>query len=251
MWRLILAIVASASIMPHHHANVPQKASPQSQITTQAPKGPCSQSSQLTNSPGTDDPNLSEQQCPCSEESLECPTFGLTYYWVAQEGRGGRRTDPLFGPTGAVLYRTTRSFHRSLLMEGSGRTKDGRTLNVTKPCRPGHSHCFKWLKGSSAKWGLGADGSPLSPFRSVAVDTDQIALGTPLYAAALDGLPLPHHKRHDGCLIAADTGGRIRGHRVDLFIGDRKMQPTVEQWLGDGASLRLEPAPEVCGYLRQ
>jgi 3D (Asp-Asp-Asp) domain-containing protein len=246
---LILTLMASTAL---HSGDSDREALPQSQIAAQTPKSTCGQPSNIAGQ-STDNPASVEQACPCSAEDMECPAFGLTYYWVAQEGHGGRRTDPLFGPApaGKVLYRTTRSFHRSLLMEGSGRTKDGRTLNVTTPCRPGQSHCFRWLRGSNARWGTGADGSPLMPFRSVAVDTDQIALGTPLYAAALDGLPLPHHRRHDGCLIASDVGGRIRGHRVDLFIGDREMQPTFERWLGDDAALRLEPAPSACGYLRR
>jgi len=71
--------------------------------------------------------------------------------------------------------------------------------------------------------GVGASGMPLAPFRSVAVDTTRIPLGTRLYIPAVRRLlrnaGVPHH----GCFLADDRGGRIKGARIDLFVGNRAL----------------------------
>lgn len=73
---------------------------------------------------------------------------------------------------------------------------------------------FRELQGLSPNQGPpGAQGVPLTPRRSVAVDPDFIPLGAPVYIATRDGA----HRR---LTIAQDVGGAIRGAaRADLFHG--------------------------------
>lgn len=67
--------------------------------------------------------------------------------------------------------------------------------------------CGKWSSGSEQD-AVGAAGTKLTPYYSVAVDTSIIPLGTILHDA--DG---NEYK-------AEDTGSAIKGYRIDLFIGN-------------------------------
>ncbi len=69
---------------------------------------------------------------------------------------------------------------------------------------------------------MGAEGVPLTPGRSLAVDRKYMPLGVPLWLAG--GLPAVHEGEPDRrirrLLVAQDTGGAIRGPvRGDLFWG--------------------------------
>lgn len=66
--------------------------------------------------------------------------------------------------------------------------------------------------------------------RTVAVDTRRIPKGTVLYIKETDGLPLPNGGRHDGFWYASDTGGAIKGDRIDLYTGRGKgsMNPLMD-----------------------
>lgn len=66
------------------------------------------------------------------------------------------------------------------------------------------------------KWyGLTASGTKARP-GVVAVDPKVIPLGTKLYIESLDGTP------DYGYAIAEDTGGAIKGNKIDLFMEDAK-----------------------------
>ncbi len=109
-------------------------------------------------------------------------------------------------------------------MEGSGKLKDGRLLNAAGGCQCGEP-CF-WVAGETHPWGAGVAERPLSPFRSVAVDSRQIKIGTTLYVAELDGLQMPPVGDmpsfvHDGCVVADDRGGNVRGKQIDFFAAER------------------------------
>ena len=67
--------------------------------------------------------------------------------------------------------------------------------------------CGSWSSGSESD-AVGAAGTKLTPYYSVAVDTSVIPLGTILHDA--DG---NEYK-------AEDTGAAIKGYRIDLFIGN-------------------------------
>jgi 3D (Asp-Asp-Asp) domain-containing protein len=156
--------------------------------------------------------------------------FRLTRYYVADEddmkvvlasGRGGVT---LYDDRGCKAIATVgRRFAEILDVQGTGRLRDGRVVNVSKTCRCGHSPCYRAM-GDGAKWGMSATSRPLQPFRTVAVDPSVVKLGSVLYIAELDGLTMPGRAPwggfvHDGCVVASDRGGGIDGKHLDFFVG--------------------------------
>ncbi len=78
---------------------------------------------------------------------------------------------------------------------------------------------FREIKGASANIGpIGAQGIPLTPLRSLAIDRKYLPLGAPLWLETTD--PLRPHVPLRRLVIAQDTGGAITGPvRGDLFWG--------------------------------
>ena len=114
-------------------------------------------------------------------------------------------------------------FYEVLDVQGTGKLRDGRVVNVSEPCRCGTSPCYRVMP-SSEPWGRGATSRPLQPFRTIAVDPRVIPLGSLVYIAELDGITMPGHAPwggfvHDGCVIALDVGGGIKGMEIDFFVG--------------------------------
>lgn len=74
-----------------------------------------------------------------------------------------------------------------------------------------------------APYGYGTDGFNLVPYRTIAVDRNQIPLGSVLYIPQARGktVTLPSGQRvvHDGYFFAADVGSAIKGSHIDVFIG--------------------------------
>lgn len=117
----------------------------------------------------------------------------------------------------------SKAFAVELALQGTGRLRDGRILNIWSLCRCDYSPCFKV---SRAKWGTSGTGRALQPFRTVAVDPRVIKLGTLLYIPELEGRLMPGRSPaggfvHDGCVLADDVGGGIKGAELDLFVGRR------------------------------
>ena len=122
------------------------------------------------------------------------------------------------------LAQVTRAFLRQLNMQGTGKLRDGRTLNIGKPCDCPHSPCYREVSGQ--RWGFAGNGRPLQAFRTVAVDPRLIKLGSLLYIPELDGRTMPGRAPwggfvHDGCVTGDDTGGGVQGKQLDLFVGRR------------------------------
>lgn len=82
---------------------------------------------------------------------------------------------------------------------------------------------------SKGPFGDGAGGFQIVPFRSIAVDTRLIPLGTVLYVPAARGvaITLPSGRKavHDGYFFASDRGGGIRDNHVDVFVGQLPVNP--------------------------
>jgi len=177
----------------------------------------------------TDDQAVEE---PSSEDTPAAPELGpmlgsfeITYYWMAREARDkGPATVQLYGRKCKPLAVVSKSFAARLATEGTGMLRDGRVVNTSGTC-PCESSCF-FVVPRNNRWGVGVGKRPLSPFRSVAVDPRAIPIGSMLYIPELDGLTMPGRKPwggfvHDGCVMADDRGGGVRGHQLDFFTGRR------------------------------
>jgi len=132
-------------------------------------------------------------------------------------------TVTLYSPSPACepIAETTRDFMYEVMMQGTGKLKDGRLVNVLGRCDCPSSPCFHVVQ---QQWGTGGGGRPLQPFRSVAVDPRLIKLGTLLHVPMLEGRTMPGRPPwggyvHDGCVSADDTGGAVKDHQLDLFVG--------------------------------
>lgn len=115
---------------------------------------------------------------------------------------------------GETIAYVPAEFHRRLNVEGCGRLRDGRVL--TYDTRIDGEIRFKF---TDAPYGLASRNMPLAPFRSVAVDTLRVPLGTLLYIPAAAGMELPDGSRHDGVFLAKDVGSAIVENRIDVFVG--------------------------------
>jgi 3D (Asp-Asp-Asp) domain-containing protein len=119
------------------------------------------------------------------------------------------------------IAEVSREFALQLDIQGTGKLRDGRVLNVWGACPCDRSPCFKVTR---AQWGTGGNGRALQPFRTVAVDPRVIKLGTLLYVPLLEGRRMPGRAPwggfiHDGCVVADDVGGGIKDNQLDLFVG--------------------------------
>lgn len=167
-------------------------------------------------------PELVEEVIQLPEPNLQAAlgNFKLTYYWVATEPKLARGTQVIVDKTCKPVARVTKSFRRNLRLEGSGKLKDGRLVSTAGGCKCG-SPCY-WVTSEEHPWGAGVANRPLKPFRSIAVDPKQVKIGSWLYVAELDGLTMPGSGDeggfvHDGCVLADDRGGGVRGKQIDFF----------------------------------
>ncbi len=170
---------------------------------------------------------------PRPEPGARRGTFELTYYWVTAEADyPGTPSETLYAPGCTKLARVTPEFARNLRLEGTGRLADGRVVNVAGSCGCATSPCFAEVDAGHP-WGIGVQNRPLVPYRSVAVDRSVVPYGTKLWVAELDGVAVPGDPPwggyvHDGCVVAADTGGSIVGQHVDWFVGLRASYRTLD-----------------------
>ena len=120
-----------------------------------------------------------------------------------------------------AITEVTKDFASQLELQGTGKLKDGRVVNIWGHCSCPSTPCYKVTE---AQWGTAGSGKPLQPFRTVAVDPRVVKLGTLLYVPLLEGRTMPGRRPwggfvHDGCVVADDTGGGIDGNQLDLFVG--------------------------------
>jgi len=62
-------------------------------------------------------------------------------------------------------------------------------------------------------------GCTVVPMRTLAVDPTVIPRRTVVFIQETVGLMMPDGSRHDGLWYASDTGGAIKGRKVDLYTG--------------------------------
>lgn len=156
-------------------------------------------------------------------------TFRNTYYDFPSESDFQGDKLALKNGRCETIREVPRAFFETLCVQGSGTLAKGGTVSFAKrdcdcaeKCpRTGERICFDLLDAKSFPWGRGATGKAITPLVSVAVDSDVIPLGTPLYIPELDGLPREPggQARHDGCFLAQDRGVRVKGKHIDVFTG--------------------------------
>jgi 3D (Asp-Asp-Asp) domain-containing protein len=164
--------------------------------------------------------------------------FNITFYYVIGEDEvkpkvandNKELTAIATAPETVTLYEpkacapiadVTPEFAQQLALQGTGKLRDGRVLNIWGHCSCERRPCFKVTEN---QWGSGGTGRALQPFRTVAVDPKVVKLGSLLYVPLLEGRTMPGRAPwggyvHDGCVVADDTGGGIDGQQLDLFVG--------------------------------
>jgi 3D (Asp-Asp-Asp) domain-containing protein len=73
--------------------------------------------------------------------------------------------------------------------------------------------------GAKGVGALDSLGCKVVAMRTAAVDKTLIPKGSILYIPQTVGLKMPDGSVHDGYWYASDTGGAIKGKRIDLFTG--------------------------------
>ena len=173
-------------------------------------------------------------------------SFHLDYFYLpAETDYGGAANTPMTDGNCNTLATVPSAFYFDAISAGVGKLGDGRVLTLLGPCLCQQSpFCFAV---DSSSWGYGDTGRPLSPFRSVAVDSQAVEVGMKLWAPALMGRTMPGDPPsggfvHDGCLTV-DDGGADHMH-VDFFTGTRSLYQSLSRELG--VDLELFPAAGHC-----
>jgi 3D (Asp-Asp-Asp) domain-containing protein len=182
---------------------------------------------------------IAQPPAPVSDEPKPIGQFSITFYYVIGEDEIVPKAKPandneteLASISGdqVSLYEAgscqeiasvSHEFASQLAIQGTGKLKDGRVLNIWGRCKCDRTPCFKVTEN---QWGTAGSNHPLQPFRTVAVDPKVVKLGSLLYVPLLEGRTMPGRAPwggfvHDGCVVADDTGGHIGGNRLDLFVG--------------------------------
>ncbi|WP_332771170.1 3D domain-containing protein [Phenylobacterium sp.] len=73
--------------------------------------------------------------------------------------------------------------------------------------------------GAKGVGALDSLGCKVVAMRTVAIDRNLIPRRTKLYIKETVGLPMPDGSKHDGYWYASDTGGAIKGEKIDLYTG--------------------------------
>lgn len=166
-------------------------------------------------------------------------TFRNTYYDFPSERDFSGEIIALHGSQCKPIAQVARGFFEALCVQGSGLLANGtpisfqrRNCDCAELCpRTQQRICFDTLDLAKFPWGRGATGGAITPLLTVAVDSNVIPLGTPMYIPEYDGLPRDPARSsfHDGCFIAQDRGLRVQGQHVDLFTGQTGM---TQLWNG-------------------
>ena len=115
---------------------------------------------------------------------------------------------------------------KTTLLNYKGRSS--RLLNDCRDCPKyknytGYDKTGRVLWQISSGYGLGSKNYKLVPYRTIAVDTAFIKLGTAVFIPAAVGVKIAEAGKapwiHDGYFFAADTGGKIVGNKIDFFLG--------------------------------
>lgn len=182
--------------------------------------------------------------------------FRNTYYDFPKEDTGAKDT-PIYDATCKVITQVTRDFHDRVCVQGSGRLSTGETVSFAKrncDCaevcpRTDQKICFERLDPARFPTGRGALGKPITPLRSIAVDSSVIPLGTVVFIPEFKGLDVPGGGKHDGCFIAEDRGLKVIGRQIDIFTGDPSITTLVNAKVPSNKGVRVYPNDPRCRAL--
>lgn len=179
--------------------------------------------------------------------------FRNTYYDFPKEDAGTKDT-AVYDANCKLITNVTRDFHDRVCVQGSGRLSTGETISFAKrncECaevcpRTDQKICFERLDPARFPTGRGALGKPITPLRSIAVDSSVIPLGTVVFIPEFKGLELSESRRHDGCFIAEDRGLKVVGRQIDIFTGDPSMTAAVNAKVPSNKGVRVYPNDVRC-----
>lgn len=81
-------------------------------------------------------------------------------------------------------------------------------------------HATLYHAGAAGVGNRDSLGCRVVPMRTVATDPRVVPKRSILFIKETVGMDLPDGGRHDGIWYASDTGGAIKGQRIDLFSGN-------------------------------
>jgi len=164
--------------------------------------------------------------------------FRNTYYDFPSEVDFSGAEVELKNPSCGTVARVPKAFFEVLCVQGSGTLASGSTVSFSnRDCacaelcpKTSQRICFDALDRKEFPWGRGAMGKPITPLKTVAVDSALVPLGTSLYIPEYDGIPRgPDGSPHDGCFVAEDRGLRVVGEHIDVFTGHPQMTVHMNQ----------------------
>ncbi len=182
--------------------------------------------------------------------------FRNTYYDFPRE-ESGQKDAAIYDATYRLITNVTRDFHDRVCVQNSGRLGSGETVSFAKrdcSCaelcpRTGQKICFERLDPARFPTGRGALGKPITPLRTVAVDSTVIPLGTVLFIPEFRGLTLPDGSRHDGCFVAEDRGMKVTGRQIDVFTGDPALTARLNTIVPSNQGVRVHADDPRCTRL--
>lgn len=184
--------------------------------------------------------------------------FRNTYYDFPAEADFTGSQTKLMSRSCKPISEVPRGFYEAVCVQGSGTLMSGKTVSFAKrdcACaevcpRTRQKICFDELDQKAFPWGRGAQGTAITPLRSIAVDSSVIPLGTIVYILEYDGVPRSEGgARHDGCFIAEDRGMKVVGDHVDIFTGNPRITQHLNQLIPSNQGVHVYVDTARCAVL--
>jgi 3D (Asp-Asp-Asp) domain-containing protein len=184
-------------------------------------------------------------------------TFRNTYYDFPTEGSGDKKAK-VFDAQCKPIASVTQAFHDQVCLQGSGRLMTGETISFAiRDCtcaaecpKSNQKICFEKLDAKAFPSGRGASGKAIRPLKSIAVDTEVIALGQVVFIPEYEGLSRPDGTKHDGCFVAEDRGSKVVGKHIDIFTGDPSTTKVWNQLVPSNQGVHVEIGAPRCDHLK-
>lgn len=188
-------------------------------------------------------------------------TFRNTYYDFPNEADHTGAPVSLMNGSCQPIAKVPRGFYDAVCVQGSGSLARGGTVSFAKrdcACaevcpRTGQKICFDALDQKTFPWGRGAAGTPITPLRSVAADTQVLPMGTVLYIPELDGVARGTSDGSgaamDGCFIVEDRGLKVQGEHVDIFTGQPSQTAALNAQVPSNQGVTIIVDAPKCAHL--